>query len=104
MSGREFFPAGSVRWDLLREAGVRPGPRGMGPETTFDVVVDNRVARHGAWCYGDPAPDLLNIKNLITFGLDSVVPVRHAAPLRPPERWRAALCRVLRGAPATSGR
>jgi hypothetical protein len=28
MSGREFFPTGSVRWDLLRDAGTRPGPRG----------------------------------------------------------------------------
>ena len=61
----------------MRQAGSRPGTRGLGPETTFDVVVDNRVAYHGAWCFADPAPDLLNIENLTTFAR-----LRSGAPIR----------------------
>jgi uncharacterized protein (DUF427 family) len=103
MNGRQFFPTGSVRWELLRDAGARPGPRGLGRETAFDVVVNDRIAHHGAWCYGDPVPDRLNIKNLVTFGPDiAVAPVRRPAPVRASGSWRAALSRVLRGAPAPS--
>ena len=105
VSGRRFFPAGSARWDLLRQAGGRPGRRGLGPETTFDVVVDNRVAHHGAWCYADPAPDLLNIKNLITFGPDiAVARVRRPAPVRQPASWRAAISTFFSRQHAPAGR
>jgi uncharacterized protein (DUF427 family) len=103
MNGRQFFPVRSVRWDLLREVGNRPGPRGLGPETTFDVVVDDLVAHHGARCYRDPALDLLNIKNLVTFSHDVVVlPVRRPAPTRARRLRRAAWLKVLPARPSGS--
>jgi uncharacterized protein (DUF427 family) len=102
MNGRQFFPLRSVHWDLLREAGNRPGPSSLGPETTFDVVVDNLVAHHGARCYRDPALDLLNIKNLVTFGPDVVVrPVRRPAPIRARGRWHGALSKMFPARPAS---
>ena len=90
LSGREFFPSASVRWDLLRRSGHRPELGGLGPETTFDIVVNDRVAQRGAWCYANPARDLLNIKNLVTFGHEiRVRSVRRPAPINRFARLRA---------------
>lgn len=98
LGGQKFFPTGSVRWDLVREAAIRPGPRRLGPETAFDVVGHDRVAHHGAWCYRDPAPEFLNIKNLITFGPDvAVLPAKRPAPVRRPRRWWTALFKSFAG-------
>ena len=103
VSGRELFPVTSVRSELLRETGIRPGPPGFGPETTFDVVVDGRVARHGARCYRDPTPDHLNIKNLISFSPDvAIVPVTRPAPTRAARRWGTALFEALSARPVRS--
>ena len=97
LRGRQFLPVASVHRDLSRKTGNRPDPTGSGPETTFDVVVDQVLAHHGAWCHGCPRPDLLNIKDLVTFSPDNiVVPLRRPAPIRTPRSWRAALSKVLR--------
>jgi len=92
VSGRRYFPARSVRWDLMREAGVSPGPRELGAATVFDIVVDGVVGHGGAWCYQEPALDLLNVKNLVTFGADvEVVTATRPAAVRSPSRWLGAL-------------
>jgi uncharacterized protein (DUF427 family) len=103
-SGREFFWPAAVRWELLRPAGTRPGPRRWGPATTFDLVVDDRIVHDSARRYRNPAPDLLNIKDLVTFSPNvAVAAVRRPAPIRGPSRWRTALRRHHRAGPPPTG-
>jgi uncharacterized protein (DUF427 family) len=82
-SGRRYFHPRTVRWDLVHEANTGPCVEPWGPERTFDVNDGGRCIKRAAWCYPEPRGELMNLKNLITFG-NGIVIVPVSSPPKPP--------------------
>jgi uncharacterized protein (DUF427 family) len=67
MEGNHYFPPESVRHENLRESSEHTVCHWKGRASYYDIVVDGKVNRGGAWYYPDPKPAAEGIKDHIAF-------------------------------------
>ena len=67
VEGNHYFPAESVRKELLRESSTHTTCAWKGIASYYDVVVDGRVNKDAAWYYPDPTPDAEAVRGRVAF-------------------------------------
>ncbi len=67
VEGNSYFPADSVRAELLQPSAHHTDCPWKGTAHYHSVVVDGAVNENAAWFYPDPKPAAAEIKNRIAF-------------------------------------
>lgn len=67
VEGNVYFPAASVRRDLLRESKKQTVCPWKGTASYYDVVVDGKTNQDAAWYYPSPKAEAANIENYVAF-------------------------------------
>lgn len=68
VEGNHYFPASSVRMDLLRPSDTTSFCGWKGMASYYTVVIDeNKSNPDCVWCYADPNPDASHIKGMFAF-------------------------------------
>lgn len=67
VEGNHYFPLASVRRGHLTESQTHTTCHWKGVASYYDVVVDGKVSRDGAWYYPDPSKAAANIKDHVAF-------------------------------------
>jgi uncharacterized protein (DUF427 family) len=67
VENNQYFPADSVKRELLRESETHTVCGWKGTASYYDVVVDGQVNKDAAWYYPDPKPAASNIKGHVAF-------------------------------------
>lgn len=73
VEGNHYFPADSVKAELVREAELTTVCGWKGTASYYDVVTDSTTAANGAWYYPDPKDAAAEIQNHVAFGRPIVV-------------------------------
>jgi len=68
VEGNHYFPADSVRWELLKVNDRQTVCHWKGTANYYDIVVDGTANRAAAWQYRNPSPAANNIKGHVAFG------------------------------------
>lgn len=67
VEGNHYFPAGSVRRELLHESDMHTTCPWKGVASYYDVVVDGEVNKDAAWYYPEPREAASNIQERVAF-------------------------------------
>jgi uncharacterized protein (DUF427 family) len=67
VEGNHYFPPGAVNWGLFKKNDTHTICPWKGTASYYDIVVDGRVNRGGAWYYPDPKPAAEEIGNYVAF-------------------------------------
>jgi len=67
VEGNHYFPATSVRADLLRPSATTSHCGWKGTANYHSLNVDGTENRDAAWYYADPLPKAANIKGRVAF-------------------------------------
>lgn len=67
VEGNEYFPPASVRREYLVESTTHSRCPWKGLASYYDVVVDRKTSRDGAWYYPTPSPAAAEIKDYVAF-------------------------------------
>lgn len=67
VEGNVYFPPEAVRKEYLKPSGTHTTCGWKGVASYYDVVVDGKVNKDGAWYYPTPLKAAENIKNHIAF-------------------------------------
>ncbi len=68
VEGNHYFPADSVRWELLEENDRRTVCHWKGTASYYDIVVGDKTNRAAVWQYRDPSAAAADIKGHVAFG------------------------------------
>lgn len=68
VEGNHYFPASSVKMDLLQPSDTTTLCPWKGMANYYSVKIDDgKINRDCVWCYADPSPDALHIKGMFAF-------------------------------------
>ncbi len=67
VEGNHYFPPDSIRLEFLQDSNDHTRCPWKGVASYYDVVVDGKVSRGGAWFYRDPSRAARKIKNHVAF-------------------------------------
>ncbi|TMD42489.1 MAG: DUF427 domain-containing protein [Chloroflexi bacterium] len=67
VEGNDYFPPDSVRREFLAQSQTHTVCPWKGTASYYDVVIDGKVNRDGAWFYPDPKPAASEIKDHVAF-------------------------------------
>jgi uncharacterized protein (DUF427 family) len=67
VEGNDYFPAESVRREYLAESRTHTTCPWKGQASYYDIVVDGKTNRDGAWFYPTPSPAAAEIKDHVAF-------------------------------------
>jgi uncharacterized protein (DUF427 family) len=67
VEGNDYFPPSSVRREYLVDSQTHTTCHWKGLASYYDVVVDGKVSRDGAWYYHDPSQEAAQIKDYVAF-------------------------------------
>ena len=67
VEGNHYFPPDSVRREYLAQSQTHTRCHWKGLASYYDVVVDGKVNRDGAWYYPDPSNAASQIKDYVAF-------------------------------------
>ena len=67
VEGNDYFPPDSVRREFLAQSQTHTVCPWTGTASYYDVVIDGKVNRDGAWFYPDPKPAASEIKDHVAF-------------------------------------
>jgi uncharacterized protein (DUF427 family) len=67
VEGNVYFPAGTVRREVLRPSSTTTTCGWKGTASYYDVVVDGQVNRDAAWFYAAPKAAAARIKDHVAF-------------------------------------
>ena len=67
VEGNDYFPPQSVNREYLVDSDNHTTCHWKGIASYYDVVVNGKVSRGGAWYYPDPSPAAANIKDYLAF-------------------------------------
>lgn len=70
VEGNYYFPVSSVKREYLKDSATHTTCGWKGEASYFDIVVDGRVARDGAWYYAEPREAARQIKDHVAFWKD----------------------------------
>ncbi len=79
VEGNHYFPADSVRWDLLQPDDRTSVCPWKGTASYYDIAADGKVKRSAAWQYQTPKPAAGNIKGHVAFSRGVSVVSGHGA-------------------------
>ncbi len=68
VEGNHYFPADSVRWELLEENDRQTVCHWKGTASYYDIVVDGKANRAAVWQYRNPSAAAADIKGHVAFG------------------------------------
>ncbi len=68
VEGNHYFPADSIRWELLEENDRQTVCHWKGTASYYDIVVGDRANRAAAWQYRDPSAAAAEIAGHVAFG------------------------------------
>lgn len=68
VEGNIYFPPESVKWDYLKPGDRQYTCPWKGETAYYDVVVNDKVEKNGAWSYPEPKEAAMNIKGHVAFG------------------------------------
>ena len=67
VEGNDYFPPTSVRREYLTDSQTHTTCHWKGLASYYDIVVDGKVNRDGAWYYPDPSQEAAQIKDYVAF-------------------------------------
>ena len=67
VEGNHYFPPESIRREYLVESRTHTRCPWKGLASYYDIVVDGKINRDGAWYYPDPSPAAAQIKDHIAY-------------------------------------
>jgi uncharacterized protein (DUF427 family) len=67
VEGNHYFPAGSVRQELLRPSDTHTVCPWKGTASYYTLEVDGQRNRDAAWYYPEPKPAAAEIKDRVAF-------------------------------------
>ena len=67
VEGNHYFPADSVRMDLMRPSDTTSFCGWKGMASYYTAVAGDRTNEDCAWCYADPNPDAAHIRGMVAF-------------------------------------
>ena len=67
VEGNAYFPAGSVRKDLLKESATHSACPWKGTASYYSLVVDGKENPDAAWFYPEPKQAAAEIKGRVAF-------------------------------------
>ena len=67
VEGNDYFPPSSVKRDHLVDSQTHTTCHWKGLASYYDVVVDGKVSKDGAWYYPDPLKEAAQIKDYLAF-------------------------------------
>jgi len=67
VEGNVYFPKSAVKAEFLRESQTHTTCGWKGVASYYDVVVDGKVNRDGAWYYPSPSAAAANILDHVAF-------------------------------------
>ncbi|MGK2874437.1 MAG: DUF427 domain-containing protein [Nocardioides sp.] len=67
VEGNHYFPADSVRQDVLRPSSTRTSCPWKGQACYYSLEVAGRVNQDAAWFYPDPSPAAAHISGRVAF-------------------------------------
>lgn len=67
VEGNHYFPPESIRREYLAASETQTQCFWKGTASYFDIAVDGKVNRDGAWYYPDPSPAAAEIKDHVAF-------------------------------------
>ncbi len=67
VEGNHYFPPDSIKLEFLQDSNDTTRCPWKGLASYYDVVVDGKVARGGAWFYPDPSRAAKEIENHVAF-------------------------------------
>ena len=67
VEGNDYFPPESVRREYLVESATHTRCPWKGLASYYDIVVDGKANRNGAWYYPTPSPAAAEIKDYVAF-------------------------------------
>ncbi|CAM3835137.1 DUF427 domain-containing protein [Nocardioides zeicaulis] len=67
VEGNHYFPAGSVREDVLRPSTTHSTCPWKGQASYYSLEVDGKVNPDAAWYYPDPKPAAAEISGRVAF-------------------------------------
>lgn len=67
VEGNDYFPEESVRREYLTESRTHTVCPWKGVASYYDIVIDGKVNRDGAWFYPEPKPAASQIKDHVAF-------------------------------------
>jgi uncharacterized protein (DUF427 family) len=68
LEGRHYFPPESVKMEHLRPSETRTVCHWKGVAVHYDLIVEGKTLRDGAWAYPDPSTAATAIKDHVAFG------------------------------------
>ena len=68
VEGNHYFPADSVRWDLLEANDRQTVCHWKGTANYYDIIVAGETKRGAVWQYQNPSPAAEKIKGHVAFG------------------------------------
>ena len=67
VEGNVYFPAETLRRDLVRDSKTHTECHWKGTASYYDVIVDGKVNADAVWYYPDPKAAAANIKGHVAF-------------------------------------
>ena len=67
VEGNHYFPPESVDSSFFQDSTTRTRCHWKGDASYYDVVVDGKTQRDGAWYYPDPSQAASQIKDYVAF-------------------------------------
>lgn len=67
VEGNHYFPAASLRSELVRPSDTHTTCGWKGVASYYDVVVDGAVNKDAVWFYPTPKPEAMKVKDRVAF-------------------------------------
>ena len=67
IEGNHYFPPNSVKNEFLVESSTRTNCPWKGEASYYDIIVEDKLNKDGAWFYPDPKEEAKEIKNYVAF-------------------------------------
>ena len=67
VEGNHYFPPESLRKEHFRDSGTHTTCSWKGTASYYDVEVNGKTEKDGAWYYPDPSPAAAKIKGYVAF-------------------------------------
>lgn len=67
VEGNVYFPPGSIRAEFFTASATETTCASKGVANYFDIVVDGKTNKDGAWYYSNPKKAAAHIKNHVAF-------------------------------------
>ena len=72
VEGNHYFPRDAVKWDYLKDSDHTSNCSWKGTARYYDVTVNGKTVKAGAWYYPEPKDAAKQIKDFVAFwkGID----------------------------------